>query len=379
MTKLFFTVLMMVAVTGLCACSTAVQKPNEAPALHLPITQAKIESLSAQLVLPGVVLALPDRSVKVAPGIAGKLTDVKVVPGQQVTKGQVIALLDKRQLTEQVNGAHAKVLQAIAGVEQAKANLLLAEDTERRNAKLVAADVGAQKDLVAAQKQVDSAKAQLVAAKAQVDDAMANEGIAQAQLRYTVVKSPISGVVALRFLNVSDSVDSVTPIAEIVDLSQVIVDASLPSTEPANVVPGQTAIITTMSQPGGQLTGVVQSVAPVTDNQGTTIAIRILCNNPNLKFKEGMPVTTTIVTAIHRQAITVPVDALVCDPIVPDNKMVYIYNDGKIRRVEVTTGIQDRKRIEIISGLSAGQSIVASGAYGIPDGTEVQATRESLR
>jgi len=367
-----------------CISLSACQKAAEAPeaestaVLHLPITSVVSQTLSEQLALPAFVLALPDHSVKVSPGVAGKIVDVMVAPGQHVARGQIIAKLDNRQMADQANSARAKVLVAKAGVQQAETNLMLAKNTAERNAKLVQQDVGAAKDLVAAKSQVETAYAQLIAARAQVADASAASEASQAQLTYTVVKSPIDGVVAQRFLNISDSADTTTPIVQIVSLSKVVIEASLPTSQPANINPGQTATITAISLPGRHLTGRVQSINPVTDNQGTTFGVRIFCDNPDYVLKEGMPVIATIVTAVHAHAVVVPVTALVDDPANPQKKMVYVFKDGKVNRADVTVGIQKDNRVEIVSGLAPGQQIVASGAYGIPDGTAVEAQVESL-
>jgi cobalt-zinc-cadmium efflux system membrane fusion protein len=374
-----FLLFILIGTMGLTSCTKPTEEKKAQPALRLPITSAQAETITDQLILPGVVLALPDRSVKVSPGVAAKLHDVKVVPGQQVTQGQLIAVLDSRQLAQQVSQAHAKVLQTQAAVDQAITNLLLAEDTEKRNARLVQQEIGAQKDLVAAKSQVETAKTQIEAAKAQVKEAVAAEASAKVLLGYSLVKSPITGTVAQRFLNKSDSADTTTPIVEVVDLSQVIVDVAMPTTEPADIKPGQNAIVRSKALPDDKLTGIVQSIAPITDNQGTTISVRILCGNPDFAFKEGMPVTAIITTAVHRNATTVPLTALVSDPSAPDKKMVYLYQDGKVKRTSVTTGIQSNNRVEVLTGLNPGQSVVASGAYGIPDDTEVQAQSEAVR
>lgn len=382
--------LMRINITHVCAAlsifslsscahqSAPVEKSEVKTVLRMPIVRVVTETMSETLSLPAVVFALPDRSVKVTAGVAGKIVDVKVSPGQHVTKGQIIALLDNRQLTEQLRQAHAKVLVARAGVEQARTNLIMAQSTESRTASLVSQDVGAAKDLVAAKSQVETAKAQLVAAKAQVEDAVGAEGAVRATLTYTVVKSPISGIVAQRYLNISDTADTATPIVQIVDLSQVVVDAALPTSQPAKIVPGQAATITALALPGLRLIGKVQNINPVTDNQGTTIGVRILCANPNYVLKEGMPVLVAIVTAVHPGALTVPLAAVVADPKSPDKQMIYQYKDGKIIRVEVKVGLQTDTRAEVLTGVRAGEQVVGAGAYGIPDGTEVEAQSEPL-
>jgi len=240
-------------------------------------------------------------------------------------------------------------------------------------------DVGAQKDLVAAKSQVETAKSQLLAAKAQVQDAAAAESAAKTQVTYTVVKSPIAGVVAQRYLNVSDSADTTTPIAQVVDLSQVLIEASLPTTQPAKVTVGQTAEVKAKSLPAVTFTGTVHSISPVTDNQGTTVGVRIFCSNPKYDLKEGMPVTALITTAVHPNAMVVPQTALVSDPSDPDKQMVYVFKDGKVNRVPVTTGIVQDGDVEVLSGLTSGETIVSSGAYGVPDGTEVEPQSGPLR
>jgi HlyD family secretion protein len=343
--------------------------------LRVPLSNVEVKMMSEQLTLPGVVFALPDFSVKVSPGVSGKIVAVKVSPGQKISKGQVLALLDNRQLLEQLRQAKAKVLVAKAGVEQAKTNLILAQSTEARTQSLVDQDVGAVKDLVAAKSQIETAKAQLVSAEAQVDDAIGAEGAIQTTLTYTVVKSPISGLVAQRYLNVSDTADGTTPIVQIVNLDNVIVDAALPSSEPAHLNPGQKATITTKALPDQHIEGTINSINPVTDNQGTTVGVRILCSNPDHTLKEGMPVVVSIVTSVHPRALVVPLSALVADPQSPAQQMIYVCDDGKIVRHKISTGIQTDSSTEVLSGLHAGQQIVTSGAYGIPDGTEVQPSK----
>ncbi len=376
--------LALALVVSLAACKDAAVQPEQPSRsgskveLKLPVSPIRIETLCERMTLPGVVVALPDQSVKVSPGVAGKLIDIKVGPGDSVKKGQVIALLDKRQATNLTSQSHAKVLLAQASLAQAKTNLVLAQNVADRTAKLMQQEIAAEKDLVAAKSQVETAGAQVVAAQAQVDDAKAAEAASKVLLTYTEIKSPIAGVVAQRFLNISDSVDTAMPIVQIVNLSQVIVDASLPTSQPARIRTGQTASITAPSLNGKSIGGKVESLTPVTDNQGTTSSIRILCENSDYLLKEGMPVTVSILMAVHPHVLTVPISALVSDPSEPAQQMVYVYENGKVRRVHVQVGIQQDSRLEVLSGLNSGQFIVTSGAYGIPDGTEVEALSEAL-
>lgn len=360
------------------ACHKSATSDENKVTLHLPMTNVVEQTVAEQLSLPGTVFALPDKSVKVSAALAGKLRSVNIMPGQHVIRGEVIAVLDSRQAADQVKEAHAKVLEAIAAQSQANTNLLLSENTEARDEILVREGISAKKDLIAARSEVESKKDQLVAAKAQVNDAKAAEAAAQTQLGFTSIKSPITGVVAQRYLNVGDTADTNTPVALIVDLSKVVIEATMPTTQPQQTVIGQHATIEARALQDNKYVGVVQTINPVTDNQGTTIGVRISCDNPDLALKEGMPVIAVITTAVRPHALTIPKSALVSDPSNPDRRMVYVYKQGRISRVAVHLGPQHGARVEVSSGLNAGETIVAGGAYGIPDGTAVEAQSESL-
>ena len=159
---------------------------------------------------------------------------------------------------------------------------------------------------------------------------------------------------------------------QIVDLTKVIIEASLPTTQPAKVAVGTVAAISGKSIPGVEVSGKVVSINPVTDNQGTTIGVRILCDNSHGYFKEGMPVVVTLRTREHLNALAIPSSAIVADPETPGDKMVYAFKDNKISRVKVKLGIERDGVTEVLAGLKAGESIVTAGAYGVPDGTEVE-------
>ncbi|OQR26338.1 hypothetical protein BWR59_31725, partial [Pseudomonas sp. Bc-h] len=171
--------------------------------------------------------------VSVTPNIAGKITRVLVVPGQKVSKGQLIALLDDQQLVAQLQQTTAPQRTALNQVVQAQIALDLAQKNLTRSEALFAKDIVAEKDVVAARSQVDLCKAQVEAAQARVAEAKAAPLNVTTQLAWTKVVSPISGVIAQRFLNVGDMTDPSKPIAHVVNLNTVIVEANMPADSPA--------------------------------------------------------------------------------------------------------------------------------------------------
>ncbi|MEH2247941.1 efflux RND transporter periplasmic adaptor subunit [Nostoc sp.] len=293
---------------------------------------------------------------------------------------------------------------ARAGVTQAQSNLALAENNLQRQkllfkkgitpkkdlfaaqnqletaqAALVTAQttvqqVVPQKDVIAAQSQVEISQAALAAAIAQEKQTKASRDQAQTQLSFTDIRSPLSGVVATRFLNNGDNTDPATPIIQVVNLSKVIVNANFPADEKANIRVGQSTNIRSLT--GGNYSGVVTAVSPIVDPQSNTRSIQISVNNSQAQLRQNQAVTVSITIEIRSTAITVPQTALVPDPDNPTGRMVYTVQAGKLERKKVQTGIQQGDRFEIVSGLAGNERVVAKGAYGLADGTAIQEVKQ---
>jgi HlyD family secretion protein len=369
--KFFLGFVILFILSG-CGSTQPAEDPAPAPTVRLPIAHVLREDLPVILNLSGTVNALPDHSVKVSPAIAGKLISVSVVPGQAVVRGQVLARLDSRQATDQLSQATGTLEVANAGVSQAQTSILLAENTLNRIQMLYSEKIAPQKDLILAQSQLVNAKQQLRAAQAQVAQARAARGQAITQLSFNEVRSPISGVVARRLLNIGDTADTTTPIVQIVDLGTVVIHANLPADAPVVVRVGDRGRIRSAAI-AESLAATVSAVSPVVDTQNNTLAVQLRCANAKAQLKEEQSVTVQITTGTHKGALTIPKTALVPDPERPEGHLVYQFLAGKISRVQVQTGIEQDNRVEILSGLQANAKIVASGAYGLPDGTTVEA------
>jgi RND family efflux transporter MFP subunit len=336
------------------------------------ITTARSSDITREVVVPGIVSALPDRSVKVGPAISGKLTAVYVVPGQSVSKNQVIAKLDDRHIQDQIEQASVAIQTAINNVQPAENNVSFATENLERTKKLFAAEVLAKKDILLAENQLQQAKAQLVAAKAGVLTAETSRKQIETELTFTQVRSPLSGVVANRYLNVGDTADLNTPIAQIVQLSTVVINASLPADSPERLKTGQHAQIRSVAHSDISFDGVVKSISPVIDSTTNTIKVQLECQNRNMELREGQAVTVAITSSVDRNKILVPLTALVPDPEKPDAEMVYVIEQGKAHRVSVTKGGTKGQQVEILSGLINGQKIIAEGAYGLPNNSAVE-------
>ncbi len=355
--------------------ASAAERGEEHPnaPIKLPVESVRARDVPKQVVIPGVVSALPDHSVKVTPSIAGKLVAVLVAPGQNVRRGQVIAKLEDRHIRDQLEQCKATIQTAQANLLQANDNLNFAKDNLQRQTKLYTAEVSAQKDVISAQNQVKTTEAQLQAAKAQVRAAEASRDQILVELGFTQIHSPISGVVANRYLNLGDTVDLNTAIVQVVGLETVLINASLPADSPERAKVGEHAIVRTVAHPDVKFDAVVQSISPVVDQQSNTIRIQLRCQNRSNELNEGQNVNVAITQRIDRSAILIPRTALVPDPDHPDRQMVYKVDDNKAKRVPVKVGSTIGSEVEVLDGLKVGDRIVSNKCYGLPDDTPIEA------
>jgi RND family efflux transporter MFP subunit len=372
----------MAALLSLCLFAGCTEKPTEssgdnddkkeqAAPIKLPAVVATTENVPRTLTIPGVVSALPDHSVKVSPAISGKLLRVLVVPGQKVSAGQLIAELDDRHVVEQLEQSTAAIQSAQANIAQAQENLNFARDNLDRQKHLYQAEVGAGKDVVLAENQVKTSQSQLNAAQAQLKSTQAAKKQIETELQYTKVHAPIAGVVSNRYLNVGDTTDPNTAIIQVVDLKKVVINAGLPADVPDRLRVGDHAAIHDLAHPETTYDGILTTVSPEVDPQSDTIRVQLQSANVDGELREGLTVNVVITSKIDQSAIVVPEGALVPDPDHPDQDMVCIVSDGKAKRVPVVKGALLAGRVEIVSGLRAGELVITSGAYGLPDDTRV--------
>ena len=371
--------------TGLLLSCQPQAKLPDAPTEHheearsavtLPVLKVVKEQLRKVLQVPGRVSALPDHSVQVTPHITGKIERLLVVPGQHVKKGQLVAVLDDSQTQALLRQALTPIKSANAAIQQAEAEYDLAKRELQRLNDLYANDLAARKDVMVQETLVETSNAKLAAAKARLEEVRSATSDEETLLKFTKIPSPISGVVADRFLNVGDEARPNAPIVHVVDLSEVIVDADMPADVPNRVGIGQKASVSSISEPDQIYSATIISISPTVDAQKNTVKIRLQCVNLNNGLREGQSVTVALNTGVTTAAISVPRTAIVPDPENPKLTLVYVVRGGKAKRIPVVTGVENDKTIEIVSGLGENEAIIVSGAYGLPEDTEVTPANE---
>lgn len=363
---------------------------------------AKIETrtIRSSILASGQLIYL--NPVELKPEIIGKISDIPVVEGQMVKKNQVVLRIDPTLYQAAVAQAQAGVQQAQIAIQSQKltiTNLQLQWNRQQALYKQHLVDANSfdqltnQLDL--AKKQMDTQKEALLISQAQLNQAQQN-------LAKTVISSPIDGMVTSLPVKVGETVITGANIPgstlmEIADPAGVLADVQVDEADIANVKLGETADINAVSYPNDTFHGKVQFIAAsVTSKtstststsssgstqQGVTFEVKIRLTDKKLpRIRPGMSCRAEILTQSTPNALAVPLQAVLYANN-PNSKSleptsgayVYVLQNGKAHKVDVTTGVSSDTWQEIVKGLKVGETVITgpyTALHALSNGTSV--------
>jgi HlyD family secretion protein len=314
----------------------------------------KIERGDIRSVVTATGTINPVVTVLVGSQVSGTIKALNADFNSRVDVGQVIAQIDPAIFESQVEQARASVTSEQANLANAQANLLNIQanlvkaevavtDTKRtldRNLQLMKMSAVAQAVLDTAQANYDSAvaqreaskaqlevsKAQIESAKAQVERSKAALKMAETNLRYTTIRSPVNGIVISRNVDVGQTVaaslQAPTLFTIAKDLTQMQVDTNFSEADIGRIQKGQEATFTVDAYPERPFQGRVFEIrnAPQTIQNVVTYDVVIQVDNKELRLKPGMTANVTIVVAHREGVLKIPNAALRYTP--QDAKMM---------------------------------------------------------
>ena len=281
----------------------------------------------------------PVLSAVLSTKLMGRVVDVRVREGDVVAAGALLVRLDDRDLA-------ARREQADAGVRAADAAHNEARLQANRLRSLFA-------DSAAPRAHLDAAEAGLVRAEQTVRGARAMAAEVEALTDYAEVRAPFGGVVVHRLVDPGAFVTPGMPLLRIDDPSRLRVVAAVPPSTASAMRPGSTVGV---SIEGTSITGTVEGVVPVTG--ASLVNVQVLVGNASRRFSSGSAATVSIRGA-PRRILLLPVTAFVRNG---DLVGVRVMTGGKIATRWVRLGRQRAGEIEVLSGLTAGDSLVVPHA-----------------
>jgi membrane fusion protein (multidrug efflux system) len=303
----------------------------------------------------GTLEPLPGLDVKLAPVVAGRLSQILTAEGEHVRAGQVLARLDPLPLRDSVAQAEAQLGQAEAQESNASTKY------ERARQAFTAG--------VASGQEVDDARLQLESARAAVRTARAALSTARNQLARSELRAPFDGVVAKVSAAPGEPVDASKPVVEVADTDVLELRAPVASRDAMRLRQGQPATVVVDAAPDQKFAGTVLAVAPAVDPATGAALVRIRVPNSSGILKANSVAHARVIVDVHRGTLLVPREAIVGGAEGPG---IEIVQDGKARRAPVKLGYQDGEIVELLAGVQEGQPVIVQGAYALPDDTPVE-------
>jgi HlyD family secretion protein len=386
-------------------CAKA-EKEKE-PEVSVQVTPAEKEDISQMVNEEAVIFPLQQATV--APKITSTIKEFYVQRGSKVKKGQPLARLENADLAAAAESSRGDYEQAEAAYTTAVTSGL---PQQLQKAELDAASAksafeaaekvyNSRKDLfqqgALPRRELDAAEVALVAARSQNEQTqkqladlrrvgkeqalksaqgqrLAAEGKyhgAAAQLSYSVITSPIDGVVSDRPLYVGDLATANQPLLTVMNISKLIAKGHIPQSEAAQLRVGNPAQLKVpgMDEP---IEGKVTLVSPALDPGSTTIEVWVEAKKPNPALRPGITVQVAMTVKTVKEAVVVPAAAVYKNPEGNGDYVLVAGTDDKAHLKPVQVGIRNAEDAQIASGINAGDPVITSGGYAVPDGTKIK-------
>jgi HlyD family secretion protein len=396
----------------LCSVSllvTACNKAEQAAPTEVYVQAAHPErgEISEQITADATLAPLAQAAI--SPKVTAPVRKFYVQRGSHVRAGQLLATLENRDLEAAAldnKGAYTAAqgtydittgatvpedtTKAETDLTQATANLNLAQsiadsraqlfaegaipgrDLDTAKAALVQAKAAheiAQQHLEAVQKV--SHKAALESAQGQLTSAKGKYLGAEAQLSYTEIRSPISGVVTDRPLFAGETAAAGNPVITIMETSALLAKLHISQIQAQQLSMGAPATIAIRGL-DDPLPAKVALISPALDPGSTTVEVWLRVENAKGTLKAGTPVRTTITGRTAKNALLVPLEAVQTGPDGESKFVLVIKPNGTAAKQSVTLGIRNSESAQVLSGLSPADTVITSGGYGLDEGTKVK-------
>lgn len=330
---------------------------EEQEALGVVIREASSGVLAMEIALPAEVRLNEDRVAHIVPRVSGIVRTVHKTIGDTVSEGELLAVLDSRELAD----VQAEYLAANARLESARKEL-------SREKSLWEEEISAEKDYLAASREFEEAQI-LVRAAAQKLQAL---GVSEEQRRAIAagkrdnltryeMTSPFAGEVIEKHIVLGENLEVQSNAFIIADLDSVWVDVRVYEKDLLRVRAGQTVHV---SGPEGYSTveGIIAYVAPVVDRETRTALARIVLPNQDRLWRPGLFLQVRLGIEDAAASVVVPKTAV---QRLENSPVAFVEKGAGLQAVELTLGRETDDAVEVVAGLAPGERYVAEGAFAL--------------
>jgi len=390
---------------ALAGCSKKAEKEAE-PIVPVQVTEVKLDSIR-RIVTSDAVL-YPRNQASVVPKISAPVKKIHVNRGDHVKEGQLLAVLENRDLAAAAMESKGMYEQAEASYKvtsgasvpeeltKSKADLQSAKQTLDAAQKVLESRQKLYSDGALARRLVDEAQVaytqargqyetaqehlnslqkvsqqeQIKGAAAQAEAAKAHYQGAEAQLSYSEIRSPITGVITDRAIYEGEMASAGSPLFTVMDVSKVVARANIPQSQAAYLKVGAAATVT-QTDSSEEVPGKVIVVSPAVDPNSTTVQVWVEMANPAERLKPGATVHVAIVAATLKDATVIP-NAGLLPSAEGDTIALVVGADSVAHERKVEVGVREPDKVQILSGLKPGEQVITVGGVGLEDKTKVR-------
>jgi membrane fusion protein (multidrug efflux system) len=331
---------------ALAGCSTAADTSQKKDAARqdetaIPVEIAHPARKELLATYSGTATLEAEGDADVIAKVQGEVQRLLVEEGDTVRAGQVLAVLDGRQLRLEV--------------AQASAELAKLERDYRRQIELN------ERGLVAA--------GAFEGLRYDLDTLRAKHDLAELQLSYTEIRAPFAGIVARRSVRLGQTVQPNAVLFRVTDPSPLKAEVFIPERELRRLQPGQGASVQVDAVPGKRFLARVSLVSPTIDTQTATFKATVQVTDPSGELRPGMFARVSIVFERKPQALQIPRVALVETD---GERSVFVVQAGVARQRAIETGLADAGNVEVVQGLTGDEQVVIVGQSGLKEGNKVR-------
>lgn len=363
MNKILFLLIIAAFLAAGCSNDKAAEnkaaESNAAPPAnpHYQLATVQAASVEEQVKLPAQLAAF--LQVSIFPKVNGYVKSVLVDVGSHVHEGQMLMTLEAPELVQAVAQAREKYAQAIANYTIDKENYDRLQEASRTPGAISPMDLATDK------------------AKAQADSALANSEKANWQLQQTMmdylhVTAPFTGVITIRNVHPGALVDATNksvPMLELKQIDHLRLQVDIPETIAATLRPNDTLTFYVAALPGKRMTARIARVSDNINLQYRTERVEADVYNSSETLSPGMYADVIFDSKGNKDALAVPPNAVVVSN---EAKYVIAVRNGHTVKVNVTTGNENSRLVEVVGDLRAGDTVIAPANDEIKEGISIQ-------
>jgi membrane fusion protein (multidrug efflux system) len=354
--QLLSLILILVMINIMLVACTKEKKEQPERIVNVEVWPAEIKKVQPHLETTGTLKA--DEEVTVSSEVDGIVRQIKVNEGSPVNKGTL--LLEINEIDYILDWKRSE-----AALKQAQANFANAKAEYKRKDTLY-------KEELITRQQFDDITTKLALAEADVDRAKSTLASSKEKLARTKVYSPLNGAVKEKKISVGDYVRNGTPLLNLIKIDQLKLNFTISEKDVAGLKKGQEVVFSVDAFPSKQFKGRVSLLYPNVEERTRTLQAEAVVPNSNRLLKAGYFARIQIFTQKARNAVVVPITALLYDS---STIRIFVVEGNKARERVVKTGGKYGEYVEIVEGLKEKEVVVVVGQNNLSEGVKVNVAR----